>query len=68
MNERDVKINASEIPDDVYQTACRVLSVSVRRYFENPANQAEYQRWKEQREKRKEQENVTRQNITGAGC
>lgn len=68
MPENVAKVNVAEIPDDVFQTACRVLSVSVRRYFENPENQSEYQRWKEQREKRKEQENVTRKNITGAGC
>ena len=48
-----IKINPTDIPDADYQTACRILSYSVRRAFENPRVRQEYELWKAEKEARK---------------
>ena len=40
-----VKINPAEIPVDVYETACRILSKSVRSFFEDESNRRGYEEW-----------------------
>ncbi len=54
-----IKINVNEIPDAVYDVACRILDTSVRRYFEKPGVKEAYEKWlveyeKELEEKKKE--------------
>ena len=44
------KIIPADIPDSDYQIACRILSVSVRRAFENPRFRQEYEQWKAEKE------------------
>lgn len=43
--QETVKVNPDEIPDDVYDTACRILKTAVRRYFELPGVQEDYEKW-----------------------
>lgn len=40
-----VQINPAEIPDEVYETACRILKTSVRRFFEMPGVKEDYKKW-----------------------
>lgn len=44
MNEA-LKINPDEIPTEVYEAGCRILSQSIRRFFENPDNRSGYEAW-----------------------
>ncbi len=41
-----VKIKPADIPNDVYETACRILSKSVRSFFENESNRRGYEAWR----------------------
>lgn len=40
-----VRINPDEIPDEVYEVACRILKTSVRRFFEKPGVREDYEKW-----------------------
>ncbi len=44
MNE-PVKINPSDVPDDVYDIGCYVLSKCIRRFFKDPKNRKGYEEW-----------------------
>jgi len=48
------KINESDIPDEVYQTGCRVLASSIRLLFEKPGTREDYENWKAKRYQGKE--------------
>ncbi len=49
------KINTAEIPDEVYQTGCRILASSIRLLFEKPGVREDYEKWKAKRYQRKEE-------------
>ena len=40
-----VKINTAEIPGEVYDAGCRILSKSVRVFFDDPKNRRGYEAW-----------------------
>ena len=40
-----VKINPSEVPNDVYERTCRVLSRAVKEFYSNPNNRIAYEEW-----------------------
>ncbi len=42
-----VKIRPADIPDDVYETACRILSKSVRVFFADENNRRGYEAWRQ---------------------
>ena len=41
----EVRINVDEIPDAVFEIACRILDTAVRRYFEQPGVKEDYEKW-----------------------
>ena len=43
--EPKVKINPADIPDDVYDTGCYILSKCIRRFFQDPKNRKGYEEW-----------------------
>ncbi len=45
----EVHINPEEIPEADYEIGCRILAESVRRFFEDPRVQADFEVWKEKR-------------------
>lgn len=40
-----VKINPADIPADVYDAGCRILSKSIRSFFADPKNRRGYEEW-----------------------
>lgn len=40
-----VKINPADIPDDVYDIGCYVLSKCIRRFYKDPKNRKGYEEW-----------------------
>ena len=60
-SENIVKVNPNEIPDEVYDSACRILKIAIHRYFEQPEVKEEYEQWKASLppEKRKLMERTT---------
>lgn len=40
-----VHIDPGKIPDGVYEAGCRILSKSIRLFFENPNNRRGYEEW-----------------------
>lgn len=45
-----VKVNPKEIPDADYDVGCSILATSVRRFFEQPGVQEEFEKWKQTEE------------------
>ena len=40
-----VKINPADVPDGAYEAGVRILSTSIRSFFENPKNRRGYEEW-----------------------
>ena len=40
-----MQIDISEIQDDVYEAGCRILSKSIRKFFDDPKNRRGYEEW-----------------------
>lgn len=53
------KIRPADIPDEVYQTGCRVLASSIRLLFEKPGTREDYENWKAKRYQGKERNHDT---------
>ena len=43
--EQAARINPADIPADVYDTGCRILSKSIRSFFADPKNRRGYEEW-----------------------
>lgn len=53
-NTTGVKIDPLSIPASDYDTACRVLAASIRLALSDPANRADFERWKQERRAKNE--------------
>lgn len=42
-----IRINPDEIPEEVYEIGCRVLSKSIRKFYDDPENRRKYEVWKD---------------------
>lgn len=74
--EQAVRIDPVDIPAEVYETGCRILSKSIRTFYAEPKNRRGYEEWlkipegqradlsKEEREKQKADTNQTELRIT----
>ena len=52
-----VSVSAEAMPQHEIDTVCRTVLGSATRFFNNPANVADYERWKKERQQKKEQIN-----------
>lgn len=43
--DQGIKINPADVPDGVFEAGVRILSKSVRSFFENPKNRRGYEEW-----------------------
>lgn len=59
-SDNTVKINPDDIPDEVYETACRILKTSVRRFFEMPGVKEDYEKWLVEYEKEQKLKGLNR--------
>ncbi len=47
LTQHTVKVDAKQITDADYEAGCRILSASVKRYFEQPDVKESYEAWLE---------------------
>lgn len=42
---KSVRINPADIPDDVYDMGCRIISKGIRAFYKNAENRRRYEEW-----------------------
>lgn len=47
----NVNILPENVPDDAYDTACRILKSSIKRFFDIPGVREDYEEWRANRER-----------------
>lgn len=43
--DQAVKVNPADVPDEVYEAGCRILSKSIRAFFRDENNRRGYEEW-----------------------
>lgn len=55
-------VDPDKIPADVFDTGCRILKTSVRRFFEMPGVREDYEKWLETYEKKEGKDTAEHRN------